>query len=159
MSSGLRGAFVQNISASTNRTFIVHARTDQGIFITRDGGMSWRPAAADDTVSFPAQVFNDWQRAGTGLWLRVDASGLLLLSRDAGKTASPCMYGWRIPRASSFFATDWGIVASGCGGAYRSADGKSWTELHLWREEETGAADFLHAYWMGRYYGFIGARE
>jgi hypothetical protein len=27
----------------------------------------------------------------------------------------------------------------------------------LWRELETGAADFLHAYWMGRYYGFVPA--
>jgi hypothetical protein len=25
----------------------------------------------------------------------------------------------------------------------------------LWREQETGAADYLHAYWMGRYYGFL----
>jgi hypothetical protein len=159
MSGGLRGAAVQNISASTNRTFVVRARTDQGIFITRDGGMSWRPAAADDAPPFPSQAFKDWQKAGIGLWLRVDAGGILLLSRDGGKTAAPCMDGWRIPRAYSVFATGWGIVASGCGGAYRSADGKSWTELHLWREEETGGADFLHAYWMGRYYGFIGDRE
>ncbi len=159
MSAGLRGAFVQNISASTNRTFILRARTDQGIFITRDGGMSWRAAAADDAASFPSQVFNDWRIVGTGLWLRVDAGGLLMLSRDGGKTATPCMEGWRIARASSFFATPRGIVASGPGGTYRSADGKSWNELHLWREEETGAADFLHAYWMGRYYGFIGNRE
>jgi hypothetical protein len=26
--------------------------------------------------------------------------------------------------------------------------------MKLWPEDETGAADFLHAYWMGRYYGF-----
>jgi len=29
-----------------------------------------------------------------------------------------------------------------------------WTELKLWRRG-TGAADFLHAYWMGPIYGFI----
>ena len=159
MSRGLRGAFVQNISASTNRTYILHALTDQGIFVTRDGGMSWRPTAADDTASFPAQAFKDWQMVGEGLWFRIDADGRLLSSRDGGKTATPSMDGWRIPRASSFFATGWGIVASGVGGAYRSADGKSWTELHLWREQETGGADFLHAYWMGRYYGFVESRE
>ena len=34
------------------------------------------------------------------------------------------------------------------------AHGPRWTEAKLWREEETGPADFLHAYWMGRYYGF-----
>ena len=33
------------------------------------------------------------------------------------------------------------------------------TELKLWREDETGAADFLHAYWMGQYYGFIGKND
>jgi hypothetical protein len=159
VSSGLRGASVRNISASTNRTFIVRAQTDQGNFITRDGGMSWRPSAAEDTASFPSQVFKEWREAGPGLWLRIDPGGLLLLSRDGGKTPAPCMDGWRIPRASSFFATGWGIVAGGGGGAYRGADGKSWTELPLWREEETGGADFLHAYWMGRYYGFIGDRE
>jgi hypothetical protein len=158
-SGGLRGASVRNISASTNRTFIVRARTDQGIFITRDGGMSWRPAPTDDAAMFPSQAFNEWQSAGNGLWLRVNDGSRLLLSRDGGKTSVKSMEGWRIPRAQSFFATGWGIVASGPGGAYRSADGKAWTELHLWREEETGGADFLHAYWMGRYYGFIGARE
>ncbi len=158
-SGGLRGASAQNICASTNRTFIVHARTDQGTFVTRDGGMSWRPAAADDAGAFPPQAFRDWQKVAAGLWLRVDDGGLLLLSQDGGKTSAPSMDGWRIPRANSFFATAWGIVASGIGGTYRSDDGKTWTELHQWREEETGGADYLHAYWMGRYYGFIGARE
>ena len=33
------------------------------------------------------------------------------------------------------------------------------TELKLWRENETGAADFLHACWMGRYYGHIKSKE
>ena len=159
MTSGLRGASVKNITASTNRTYILHARTDQGTFITRDGGMSWRPAAADDAASFPPQGFKDWQQVRDGLWLRIDDDGRLLSSPDGGKTSAPAMTGWRIPKAASFFATANGIVASGAGGAYRSADGKSWTELHLWREQETGAADYLHAYWMGRYYGFIPARE
>ena len=65
------------------------------------------------------------------------------------------MNGWRIPRAQSVLRTPRGVVASGPGGAYSSPDGETWTELKLWREDETGAADFLHAYWMGRYYGFI----
>ncbi len=52
-----------------------------------------------------------------------------------------------------------GILASGPGGCYQSADGENWTELKLWPESETGAADFLHAYWMGRYYGFVGRAE
>ena len=74
---------------------------------------------------------------------------------DGGRTAMPCMQGWRIPRASSVFITPWGVMAGGPGGCYRSADAERWTEIRLWREDETGGADFLHAYWMGRYYGFI----
>ena len=65
------------------------------------------------------------------------------------------MEGWRIPLARSLFTTPWGVVASGPGGSYLTKDGKEWTELSLWREDRTGAADFLHAYWMGRYYGHI----
>jgi hypothetical protein len=69
------------------------------------------------------------------------------------------MKGWRIPRAASFFVTPRGLIASGPGGCYQSADGENWTELELWRENETGAADFLHPYWMGRYYGYIKTKE
>jgi hypothetical protein len=46
------------------------------------------------------------------------------------------------------------VFAGGPGGAYTSTDGEHWTEVKLWREEETGAADYLHAYWMGRFYDF-----
>jgi len=159
VSVGLRGLSLQNLAASTNRTFILHARTDQGVFVSRDGGMSWRPPAADDVTTFPAQSYGDWRRVAEGLWMRIDETGKLLLSRDAGQTSSACMDGWRIPKASSFFATGWGILASGVGGAYRTTDGTHWTEAPLWREQETGGADFLHAYWMGRYYGFIGPRD
>jgi len=48
-----------------------------------------------------------------------------------------------------------GTIASGPGGCYLSTDGEHWAELHLWPESETGPADYLHAYWMGRYYGWV----
>jgi hypothetical protein len=64
--------------------------------------------------------------------------------------------GWRIPRATSYFKTAHGIIAGGPGGVYKSTDGEHWTELRFWPLQETGAADFLHAYWMGRYYRFVG---
>ena len=76
-----------------------------------------------------------------------------------GKTEVPSMRGWRLSRATSLFATPFGLLAGGPGGFYRSTDGKNWTELSLWPESETGAADFLHAYWMGRYYGFISSED
>jgi hypothetical protein len=96
---------------------------------------------------------------GEELWVRIDDKGRLVSSHDGGKTDSACMEGWRIPKASYVFVTRWGILAGGPGGCYRGLDAKTWTELKLWREEETGPADFLHAYWMGRYYGFVPARE
>ena len=153
--TGLRGARVQNLVASTERTFIFHAQTDQGVFLSRDGGMSWRPAPQGEEIKFPALNFTQWTRAFEGRLCRVNAEGQLETSPDPSQRGVPSMKGWRIPRASSFFVTQHGIIASGPGGCYQSSDGKDWTELKLWRESETGAADFLHAYWMGRYYGFV----
>jgi hypothetical protein len=155
MTSGLMGARVQNILASSKRTFVLHAQTDKGLFVTRDGGASWRPAPAEDKPGFPAQNFKEWQRVSEKLMIRVNDTGDLVRTTDGGKTEATCMNGWRIPRAFSVFVTPRGILASGPGGCYQSGDANHWTEMKLWREEETGAADFLHAYWMGRYYGFI----
>lgn len=155
MTGGLRGARVQNITASTNRTFLLHAQTDQGRFITRDGGMSWRAAVEGEAVKFQTPDFKQWRQVSDKLHCRISDDGQLLVSRDGGRIGVPSMKGWRIPRAASVFVTPRGILASGSGGCYQSANGENWTELKLWREEETGAADFLHAYWMGRYYGFI----
>src|SRR5262249_30622555 len=98
--------------------------------------------------------FKQWQRVSDHLYVRID-EGKLMISRDGGQTSLPSMKGWRIPRAASVFVTPHGIIASGPGGCYQSTDGEAWTELKLWPEQETGQADFLHAYWMGRYYGFI----
>lgn len=68
------------------------------------------------------------------------------------------MTGWRIPVATWMIATPRGIAAGGPGGAYLTSDGIHWSEMKLWAESETGAADYLHAYWMGRYYGFVPAQ-
>ena len=155
MSAGLQGARVQNIVASGQRTFVLHAQTDRGLFSTRDGGMTWRSAAEGEPAKFPTPDFKQWQKASDGLWCRISDQGELIISHDEGRTTAPGMKGWRIPRAASVFVTPRGIIASGPGGCYQSADGEDWTELKLWPESETGAADFLHAYWMGRYYGFI----
>jgi hypothetical protein len=155
VSAGLRGARVQNIVASSQRTFVLHAQTDQGRFLSRDGGLSWRPAPEGEAVRFRALDFRQWLEVSSNLSCRISEAGQLEISRDHGQTGAPSMKGWRISRAASFFVVPGGIVASGPGGCYRSDDGENWTELKLWRENETGAADFLHAYWMGRYYGFI----
>ena len=154
VSVGLTGARVQNFIASTNRTFVLWAQTDRGVFLTRDGGLSWSAAPEDGRPAFNAADFKRWSN-GDQLKFRIDPEGRLARTADEGRTSSICMKGWRIPRADSVFVTPWGIIAGGPGGAYESRDGENWIELALWEELETGPADFLHAYWMGRYYGFI----
>jgi hypothetical protein len=125
VSWGLVGAKVLRLAASKERTFVIYADTDRGVFISRDGGMSWR--ASEDKPQF-AEVDPDLPTK---------------------------LNGWRIPVATWKISTTRDVMAGGPGGAYVTTDGQHWTEVKLWREEETGAADYLHAYWMGRYYNFI----
>jgi hypothetical protein len=154
VSAGLMGARVQNIAASKTRTFVLYAQTDKGAFVTRDSGMSWRPVPPEEVPKFETPNFKEWQVAQT-IRLRINDANELVRSTDGGKTNAPCMNGWRIPRAHSVFVTPRGVIASGPGGCYLSKDGEKWTELKLWQEYETGAADFLHAYWMGVYYTLL----
>jgi hypothetical protein len=155
VATAMMGATVQNLAASPSRTFVLHAKTSAGVFLTRDGGLSWRTAASGDVPAFTVYDFNQPLALASGTTLRINGSGELVRSSDGGKTSQPAMRGWRIPRAKSLFQTPWGVIASGPGGAYRTADGQTWDELRLWREMETGPADYLHAYWMGRFYGFL----
>jgi hypothetical protein len=156
VTAGLRGARIQKFVASRLRTFLLNAQTDQGGFVTRDGGMSWRPASETNAVEFPLPEFKQWRKVSAELSCRLSEESQLLISRDGGKTSQVSMKGWRIPRANSLFVTSLGLLAGGPGGFYRTRDGDNWTELKVWPELETGAADYLHAYWMGRYYGFVG---
>jgi hypothetical protein len=155
VSQNLMGTGISSLVASPRRTFVIWGQTGEGAKISRDGGLSWRPAPAEGTPEFPAPKFDEWTKVADGVWLKIDPESHLLSSADEGTTSAVAMEGWRIPVAKSFFATPWGIVAGGPGGTYVSPDGRQWTELALWADQETGGADFLHAYWMGRYYGFI----
>jgi hypothetical protein len=140
-SRGLMGAQVKRLVASPTRTFVLWAETDRGVMVTRDGGMAWRVAAAEDKPAFDSH-------AASGVELRIEEGRIMR------RTDVVPMNGWRIPLATWMIFTPKGVMAGGPGGAYVTTDGVRWTELTLWPEQETGAADFLHAYWMGRYYGF-----
>ena len=122
---GLTGAKVLRLAASSERTFVVYADTDRGAFMSRDGGMSWRTSQEKPRFA------------------------------DREKDLPTRLEGWRIPVATWKINTRRGVMAGGPGGAYTSTDGEHWTEINLWRKDETGAADYLHAYWMGRYYGLV----
>ncbi len=154
MSAGLMGARVQNLAASPKRTFLLYAQTDKGLFLTRDGGYNWQPT--EDAPGLAYVDFSQWrsQSADSILKYRI-REGQFEKSIDDGQDSVPAMRGWRIPRAASFFMTPRGVLASGPGGAFISRDGDNWTEVKLWQDQETGAADYLHAYWMGRYFGLV----
>jgi hypothetical protein len=156
MTSGLMGAHVQNLIASDQRTFVLWAQTDKGIFVTRDGGLSWR-VAGDDAPKFDTPDFGKWLVLSESIKVRINTAGELEEIAGESDSLNTIMKGWRIPLAKSVFHTPWGLIASGPGGTYRTSNRRDWTELMLWREQETGAADYLHAYWMGRYYGFLSA--
>ena len=111
------GARVRNMVASPKRTFMLWADTDKGSFLSRDGGMSWRPAP--DSEPAPGYPTRDVKEGG------------------------------------STHQTPRGLLTSTPLGAFLE-DGKGKrSELKLWREQRTGAADFVHAYWMGRHYGYV----
>jgi photosystem II stability/assembly factor-like uncharacterized protein len=156
MSNALRGVGVQNLVASKERTFLLWALAGAEVYLTRDGGLSWRNASKP-AIDFPKPKFDEWLLVADPVRVRITPTGELVRSSDGGKTSEAAMSGWRIPLAKSVFHTPWGIIASGPAGAYVSSDAKAWTELKLWPEEETGAADYLHAYWMGRFCGFVAA--
>ncbi|MBM4074185.1 MAG: hypothetical protein FJ267_00900 [Planctomycetes bacterium] len=155
ISSPAMGASFSNLVASKNRTFVLWAQTSQGVLLSRDGGLSWRTAPTDGLPEFRLPNFQTWLDIGNCISIKIDEQNRLVRSSDGGTTSAAAMDGWLIPIARSFFVTPWGLVAGGPGGTYVSSDAQSWKELKLWQEQETGAADFLHAYWMGRYYGFL----
>src|SRR5437879_1214261 len=86
-----RGHGVQNISASANRTFVLYAQTDRSVFVTRDGGMSWRAAADVEPVKFQTRDFKQWQQVTAKLACRISEDSKLMVSRDGGQTGLPSM--------------------------------------------------------------------
>jgi hypothetical protein len=96
----------------------------------------------------------------------VYAAGIrgVMKSTDGGKTWSAYSNGMRIPRVERVFKprhTPW-VFAATPGGLQVSKDaGVTWEDANLWLQfsyntrRELGGADFIDAYWRGRYYGFI----
>jgi len=82
----------------------------------------------------------------------------VFVTADGGATWKSAHEKLRIPRGYTVLAHAGKLWASTPGGLYETGDGgRTWRGIPLWPEHETGSADYLHAYWMGRYYGFIPA--
>ncbi len=91
----------------------------------------------------------------------------VMKSVDGGKTWSEHRQGMRIPRVERVFKprhSPW-VFAATPGGLLVSKDaGETWEDANLWLQfsyntrRELGGADFIDAYWRGRYYGFIDDR-
>ena len=152
------GASVENIRASTNRTFIVWAKTDRGVMISRDGGLSWRAAPESIHVEFPAPTFQEWQAVSRTLSVRVNDAGALVKTLDGGQTAVPCMQGGgfraRI-QCSSRPGVSWRVVRAVVTSAQTPSAGPKCGSGARMRP----APPISCTYWMGRYYGFIGKKD
>ena len=64
----LAGARVLRLSASHERTFVAYAETDRGIFVTRDGGMSWRASTEKPALPIRRKIYRRRYRAGAFRW-------------------------------------------------------------------------------------------
>ncbi len=135
ITTSLAGAAIRNLVASKERTFVLWAECDKGIYVTRDGGLSWRMIPSEESPRFPKYKFGKWLPVTDSISVRINnKTSLLERSTDGGKTSATAMKGWRIPLARSVFRTPWGVIASGPGGVYRSDDADSWTEMTFWRK-------------------------
>ena len=75
----LEGAKVLRLAASARRTFVIYAETDRGVFVSRDGGLSWRvsldkPRFADRENDLPTH-FESW-RIPVATWKITTSRGI-----------------------------------------------------------------------------------
>jgi len=148
-----------------------------GIWRTLDAGKTWTAIVGNGLWVY-AQSYV--KAGGMGLRGRIEGiafhptesdtlyaatSAGVFRSRDAGITWQECNAGLPIPRASGVFSTGGRLYAATPAGLFQSDDGNGWRSANLVLispgviTEETGSADYLDAYWAGRYYGFITDEE
>lgn|GEM_PF-1666239 len=128
----------------------------EGVFRSADGGGKWKPSNAG-LPSLNVTSIAVSPASARVLYATVADAGLFR-SEDFGETWREHNTGLPIPRAGAVFSDPRlnRLLVSTPGGFFELTDrGRQWREIKVWPEHETGSADFLHAYWMGRYYGYI----
>lgn len=131
-----------------------------GLYMTLDGWKTWRDVSGplmgvkvNNIVASPKRTFVLWADTAKGV----------LLTRDGGMSWRPAPESEPAPGFpvrdvndnGSTHKTSRGTVISTPLGAFLEDNSGKRSELKLWREQRTGAADFVHAYWMGRHYGYV----
>jgi len=126
-------------------------------FWSEDEGQSWRMLKGlteEPTVLMEDSQGTVYLAGAPGLWA----------SRDQGKTWEDVTQGLDIPVVRSLIpCSATGILYAGTpAGLYgRAGSAPAWTETSLVPQfegclrRECGPADFLYAYWIGKYHGFI----
>jgi len=152
------------------------------IWVSRDGGKTWQGVVGDGMWGL-ASAYSGQKVGGKGLEgqpndLAVDprnserqlcaTSKGVFVSDDGGYSWARANSGLRIEIASHVFAPagTGALYASTPGGLFESRDdAATWQEGNLTlncRSNamcETGSADFLDAYWLARYHGFISEEQ
>jgi photosystem II stability/assembly factor-like uncharacterized protein len=166
----LRGRVVFTDLSASGTTLLATVGTPKALAVSEDGGATWRPCGRKI----------GWWGEDTGLeHVEVHAAGIdpkdrntlyaggtraLHVSRDRGETWAASSNGLAIPavRAITTCPVTGTVFAGTPGGLCQSTDrAVSWTPgnlvpiFHGVDLVETGPADYLVAYWMARYHGFL----
>ena len=142
------------------------ASAEGGIQKTLDGGTTWHLLETGPKCKLPHLTHHPGT-AGT-LWAAAE-DGEVFHSTDGGDTWRNSRPSLDVPLATCLQLTaDGGRLYLGTAGALHASEdgGKGWSETGLRLvvrgapgRFETGSADYLLAYWMGRHFGYLGPEE
>ena len=149
----------------------VTASRDGGATWTLDGEKVYRSFAEGklfdllrSALRFPVNALVVDPRDSNVIYAAAGRQGLRV-SRDGGRTWNAGNEGLDIPDVEAVIAPrgSAAVFAGTPAGLFMSDDqGRTWRDANLCLQftrnikRELGGADYLDAYWMGRYYGFIG---
>ncbi len=159
---------VTSLAYDPHRAYTVYAATNEfGVLKSEDGGRTWQTLHWRYVFDQPVlSVAVAYHRPNTLYAARKDG---VWVTYDGGKHWTKTTDGLDIPSADAVFTSPLEplVWASTPAGLYASARPElGWRfanlrviERHSPNRFEVGGVDYLMAYWMGRYYGFISPEE